>query len=404
MKNIIVEQFKQVPVTKQRIEIVERKGIGHPDTICDSIMNEICIILCEEYLKKVGVILHHNIDKALLVAGQIEPKFGGGKVTAPMLLIFGDRATYNVGDIEFPVKEIAVSTAKNWLKENIINLDPENHMKYQVELKPGSLAITDIFRRKDEILGAGDTSAAIGYAPFTPTESVVLNVEKFLNSKSFKKEFPESGEDIKVMGFRSNEDLHFTIGMAFVDKFVISEGQYFKRKEEIVERIKGFVSEKSRNDFKNVEIDLNTLDRKGREIEGLYLTVTGTSADSGDCGQVGRGNRANGVISLNRPASEEAAAGKNPVSHVGKIYNLLSFKIAKEIYDQVTGLEEVYVWLLSQIGRPINDPKIAATQVVLSEGTKLESMKRQIEEAVNKELDDINGFCKELVTGKIPVC
>ena len=77
-------------------------------------------------------------------------------------------------------------------------------MKYQVELKPGSAALTDIFKRKGEILGANDTSAAVGYAPLTPTENIVLETERFINSKSFKKKFPESGEDVKIMAFRTN--------------------------------------------------------------------------------------------------------------------------------------------------------------------------------------------------------
>lgn len=204
------------------------------------------------------------------------------------------------------------------------------------------------------------------------------------------------------MAFRTNSDLHLTVAMAFVDRFIESEETYFKRKEEITERIKNFLAINEK--FSNVQVDLNTLDASGRGVAGLYLTVLGTSADNGDTGQVGRGNRANGVISLNRPASEEAAAGKNPVSHVGKIYNLLSFKIAREIYDQVSGLDEVYVWLLSQIGRPINDPKIAATQVVLSDSYSLESVRKQIEEVVNKELDNICKFCRELADDKIAVC
>ncbi|MEK6909788.1 MAG: methionine adenosyltransferase [Candidatus Aenigmatarchaeota archaeon] len=112
MKNIIAEQLQQIPIAKQKIEIVERKGIGHPDTICDSIMNEISIELCKMYMEKVGAILHHNIDKAMLTAGEVEVKFGGGSVKKPMLLVIGDRATFRSGDIEFPVNELSITTTK----------------------------------------------------------------------------------------------------------------------------------------------------------------------------------------------------------------------------------------------------------------------------------------------------
>jgi S-adenosylmethionine synthetase len=230
----------------------------------------------------------------------------------------------------------------------------------------------------------------------------VLKVEKFLNSKRFKKEFPESGEDIKVMALRSNDNLHLTISMAFVDRFVDSEQTYFKKKEEILQAIKEFV--KINSNFKNIDLYLNTLDERGRGVSGIYLTVLGTCADSADSGQVGRGNRINGVISLSRPASEEAAAGKNPVSHVGKIYNLLSFRIAEKVYQKVDGLKEVYIWMLSQIGRPIDNPLIAAAQLILDKKNSFPSIQKKVREVIDYELENINNFTKELAKGKIPVC
>jgi S-adenosylmethionine synthetase len=402
MKNIVVEELKQTPVSEQRIEIVERKGLGHPDFICDAVMNEISVELSKEYLKKFGTILHHNIDKALLAAGEVENRFGGGIIKKPMLLVIGDRATFFVGNEKIPVEEIAINTAKKWFKENLRFVDPEKHVKYQVELKQGSEALRDIFKRGKGTLGANDTSAAVGYAPMTETEKIVLETENFLNSKKFKKEFPESGEDIKVMGLRTNDSLNLTVAMAFVDKFIDSENTYFKRKEEITQTLKEFVS--SSENFKNIEAQLNTLDQRGRGIAGMYLTVLGTCADGADCGQVGRGNRVNGIIPLNRPVSSEAAAGKNPVSHVGKIYNVLSHRIAEQVYQKVSGLKEVYVWLLSRIGQPINQPAIAAAQVVLEKGNSLNTIQKEVQEVIDSELKNIDKFCMKLAKGEIKVC
>lgn len=365
-------------------------------------MNQISVNLSKEYLKRVGYILHHNIDKALLAAGEVENRFNGGIVKKPMVLIIGDRATFVVGDIRIPVEEIAINTTKNWFKENLRFVDPEKHVKYQIELKQGSAALVDIFKRKGEVLGANDTSAAVGYAPMTETEKIVLKTENFLNSKEFKEEFPESGEDIKVMGLRTGNDLNLTIAMAFVDRFIDSEESYFKRKNEILEKLKEFA--KTDGNFDKINLYMNTLDQKGRGIVGMYLTVLGTCADGADCGQVGRGNMVNGVIPLNRPTSSEAAAGKNPVAHSGKIYNVLTFRIADEIYKRVSGLKEVYVWLLSQIGRPINDPAIAAAQVVLEKGNSLSTIQKEIQEVINSELEKINKFCMDLAQGKISVC
>lgn len=402
MRNIVVEESKQTPLVEQNLEIVERKGRGHPDSICDAILDNVSIELSKEYLKKFGVIMHHNADKSLLVAGEVETRFGGGEVKEPMLLIFGDRATEEVEGVKVDVEGIAIRAAKSWIKKNLRYVDPDKHLRYQVELKPGSAALTDIFKRKGKILSANDTSAAVGYAPMTPTEQLVLKTEHFLNSKKFKKEFPESGEDIKIMGFRKNNDISLTIGMAFVDRHVKSEDDYFKKKDEILEEARRFVKENS--NFNNAELKLNTLDVKGRGIDGVYLTVLGTSADGADSGQVGRGNRSNGVIPLNRHVGSEAAAGKNPVSHVGKIYNLLTHKIANDIYSEVDGLSEVYVWLVSQIGKPIDQPAIAAVRVVTKPGVKIESAKKEIAETMDKELEKIDEFCKCLARGDFAVC
>ncbi|MEM2320680.1 MAG: methionine adenosyltransferase [Candidatus Bathyarchaeia archaeon] len=401
MENIIVTPLKSVPLEEQEIEIVERKGLGHPDTICDSIMDEVSVNLCREYLEKAGTVLHHNIDKSLLVAGEVEVRFGGGIVKKPMKLIFGDRATFVVDKVKIPVAEIAVQTAKNWFKRNLRFVNPEEHVIYQVEIQPGSQALTDIFRRGKGILGANDTSAAVGWAPPTRTEKIVLELEKYLNSEGFKRRFPETGEDIKVMGFRKNRTLNLTVSMAFIDRFVTDEEYYFERKEEVLGDIGRFI-EKNGGGFGKISVELNALDAPGRGVDGIYLTVLGTSADGADSGQVGRGNRVNGLISLNRPQCSEAAAGKNPVSHVGKIYNLLTHKIANRIYEEIGSVKEVYVWMLSKIGQPINQPVVTAVQLV-SDG-KFNGIEMKVKDIVRHELDNIEEFITNLMYGKISIC
>jgi S-adenosylmethionine synthetase len=399
MRNIIVEDLKQTPLEKQCIEIVERKGLGHPDCICDAVMDHISIRLCKEYLENTGAILHHNVDKSLLVAGETEPRFGGGIVKQPMLFVLGDRATSQIDNQEIDINKIAINVTKEWFKDNLRFIDPEKHIKYQVELKPGSAGLVDIFKRKGKVLGANDTSAAVGYAPMTRTEKIVLKIEQFLNSKEFKKHFSESGEDIKVMGFRTKNTINLTVSMAFVDRFVYDEEDYFNKKAKIVEEINRFVTVNT--DFESVNVHLNTLDVRGRGLAGVFLTVLGTSAESGDSGQVGRGNRVNGLISLNRPFCSEAAAGKNPVSHVGKIYNVLTYRIAQRVYEEVPEVEEVYIWLLSKIGSPIDKPAVAAAQVIMKGNNSLERVKRKIKDVIDYRLENIEKFCMELAQGKI---
>jgi len=382
MRKISVEYVKS---QEEKVEIVERKGIGHPDTICDSIMESISIALSQEYLKKAGHVLHYNIDKGLLVAGSADVRFGGGEVIEPMKLIIGDRATFKAEGIDFAVNEIAIQTAKKWFKENLRFIDADSVI-YQSELKQGSPELVSIFK-KQGLLGSNDTSASVGYAPLSKLEKTVLETERFLNSKEFKKQHPETGEDVKVMGLRRGESVSITIAMSFVDRFINNEEEYFKAKEEVIEEIKQHTGVD--------EIVLNALDKKGKGIEGVYLTVTGTSAEAGDCGQVGRGNRTRGLISLNRPSGSEATAGKNPVSHIGKIYNVLSNKIAEEIFKS-TGVPN-YTWMTTRIGSPIDQPMVSV---------QLEKQvdENQVREVINKELDNIQQFCTDLAKGKYKVC
>ena len=400
MPNITVEDLKQTPVEQQRVELVERKGTGHPDSICDAIMEQVSVALCREYLDAFGRILHHNIDKGLLVAGRTEPRPGGGRVVEPMRLVFGDRATAEYRGRRLDVGAIAEASARDWLRGNLRFVDPAQHLVFQNELKEGSPELTDIFAR--EVIGANDTSAAVGYAPLTETERVVFAAERYLNSAEFKRHFPEAGEDVKVMGCRRDRALTLTVALAFVDRYVPDARTYFARKQDIQVALEEYLAREQRA-LDRIAVTINTLDDPARGEGGMYLTVLGTSAEGGDCGQVGRGNKVNGVIAINRPMSTEAAAGKNPVSHVGKIYTLLTHRMAAQIYASVPGLREVYVWLCSQIGHPIDRPLIASAQVNLQQGVALADVLPAIESVIDHELQSIGDFTARLARGELPV-
>ena len=399
-RNILVEAVPNLPMEEQPIELVERKGVGHPDSICDAIAEAVSVELSRAYRDRVGRVLHHNIDKGLLVAGGATPQLGGGTVDEPMRLILGDRATYEYQGVRIPVGEIAEASARRWLRGHLRFVDPKKHVVFQNEIKPGSPELTDIFEREE--VGANDTSAGVGYAPLSETEKVVLAVERHLNSTGFKAAHPEAGEDIKVMGYRFGRELTLTVAVAFVARFVPDEETYFESKAGIHDQLHEFV-ERQPHTMEQITIDINTLDERSRGMGGMYLTVLGTSAEGGDCGQVGRGNRVNGVIAFNRPATTEAAAGKNPVSHVGKIYNLLSHEIAERIYLEVEGLREVTVYLCSQIGQPIDRPLVAAAQVILGDGAELPDVKEPILGVIDREFSNIQRFTERLIHGEFRV-
>jgi len=399
---IEVETYKGTAVTEHRVELVERKGRGHPDFMCDSMMEAISIALAREYMKTFGAILHHNIDKGLLAAGKTIKTFGGGRVTKRMELTIGDRASFKAEGKEIPVADIAIGAAKTWLNKNLRFVDPEKHVTYRVVLAPGSEELTDIFARTGKVMAANDTSAAVGYYPLSPVERVVLELERYLNSKRFKSGYPETGEDIKVMGLRRRDILDLTVAMPLIARYVHSEKHYFERKERVQWDMMKFL--RKYEGFRKIEVRLNTLDKRGRGLGGIYLTLLGTSAEDADSGQVGRGNRVNGLISMNRPMGTEAAAGKNPVSHVGKIYNVLAHEIARMVYEEVEGLKEVYILLLSRIGTPIDNPQMASAQVLTDGKLKVHDVSRKITAIIERELAHINRFCIDLSKGKYPVC
>lgn len=400
---VAVHESPARPVSEQDVEIVERKGKGHPDTICDAVAERVSIELSRAYTKAFGRILHHNVDKGLLVAGRVECRFGGGKVLEPMRLVIGDRAASGTKGYAVPVARIAETAAREWFRHNLRHVDPVRHVRYQVELKPTSVELGAIFSPGGEAPVANDTSAAVGYAPLTPTERLVMEVERFLNGPLFKSAFPATGEDVKVMACRLRRDLSLTVAMPLLARAVRTEADYFRQKAEVLAAIERHVR-KQPHGCRRVRVELNTLDRRGAGLEGVYLTVLGTSAEQGDSGQVGRGNRISGVIALNRPASAEAAAGKNPVSHVGKIYNVLAQELANRVYGGVAGVREVSVWLCSRIGQRVDRPALVTAQVALDRGASLRRVQASVRQLLRDGLEEIGPFCQGLAQGKYPVC
>jgi len=361
MDFIVVSEMTFDKVSLQEAEIVERKGIGHPDTICDSLAEELSVELSKLYIKELGAIMHHNVDKALLVGGKAQSRFGGGEVISPIEIFLVGRALREIDGKEFPVDELAIDVAHNWLKKHIRNLDSSKHVILQTRIKPGSkdlVELFDRFQKKGEVPLSNDTSFGVGFAPFSELENIVFYTEKLLNSEEIKNKHPEVGEDIKVMGVRIKDNIRITVSAAFVDKYVKNINQYKEQKEAIT----NLVLENARKyTDKNVNVFVNTAD--DIENESVYITVTGTSSEQGDDGQVGRGNRANGLITPYRPMSLEAAAGKNPVSHIGKIYNVVANIIANRVVKEVEGVEEAYCYMVSQIGKPINEPQVCDVKV-----------------------------------------
>lgn len=376
------------------VEVVERKGIGHPDTLCDALAEEFSRSLSRFYLERFGHILHHNVDKGLLFGGASQPGFGGGTVLAPIEIYLTGRATLEHRGVKVPAEELAVEAGRHWLKSHLHALDPERHVRIHCLIRPSSSELVELFLR-GQTSGrplANDTSCGVGFAPVDELETVVLAVEHGLNAQQLKRESPEIGEDIKVMGVRAGARISLTVACALIDRHVASLREYGEKRAHIAQ----IAADLARGSIgRECDVMINGAD--GDTPESIYLTVTGTSAESGDDGEVGRGNRATGLITPYRPMSIEAVAGKNPVTHVGKIYNLLAADIAAEAVARAPGVEEACCVLVSRIGRPIREPGIGDLRVRLAPGARLPHS--ILQDITHAQLARADGLWRDLLAG-----
>lgn len=395
-RNISIEQLNRVPTHKSDVEIVERKGIGHPDSICDGIAEAVSRELSKYYLKEYGRVLHHNTDQLEAVGGQSKPKYSGGKILEPSYIILSGRATSQVDGESIPVKSISIGATKNYLKSNFKHLNIDTDVIIDSMIGHGSVDLRGLFDTGK--LKSNDTSFGVGFAPLSDTEKLVLATEKYING-DLKKTFPAVGYDVKVMGFREKNTINLTVAAAFVDKYVKDHSEYQSIKEQLRSKV---LDNAVKLTDKKVQVFVNTGDSEAEHVE--YLTVTGLSMENGDDGSVGRGNRVNGLITPYRAMSMEAAAGKNPVTHVGKLYNVLANLIADDVVKEADGdIEEVLVRIVSQIGREISDPHVASVQAIYSSGVQASKYEGKIRSIVDERLSRVSDLTNQFVEGKLSV-
>ena len=395
MSNITIKQHDIVPIEEQEIEYVERKGKGHPDSLIDGIVERCSVELSKAYMDRAGAILHYNVDKGLIVGGSSEARFGKGEITKPIEVIIAGRATQEFQGIEIPVDEIAINSVYEHFKENTRFIDIEKELVVVPKILKGSHDLAAVFRSGKDIPLANDTSFGVGFAPFTETERLVLETEKYINSADYKKIVPAAGEDIKVMGIKEGNTINLTIAIAFVAHLTPNMEAYMKFKEKVTEDVTKLSQKFTK---RNVSVVVNNADLK----DDVYLTKSGLSCEAGDDGEVGRGNRVNGIITPFRTMTLEAASGKNPVSHVGKIYNILAGEIANDVVKLYPQIKDCSVSIVSQIGRPINDPKNLCINVIMKDGEKVDPILSKVRAIAEDSLSNIAFLTHEIAQGKHP--
>ena len=376
--HLLTEQL--INTNHRAVELVERKGLGHPDTLCDRAAEEVSIALSGYYREHFGAILHHNTDKVLLVGGRAHATFGRGVVLEPIYLLLAGRATMAVDGEPIPVGELAISHTAAWLQQRLPHLRLPGDLIIDYRIKPSSPDLTAVFAQPGIPL-ANDTSFAVAFAPLSRLERLVKATEDWLHEPDVASRFPQIGPDIKIMGLRAESRVFLTVAMAFIAAETPDPDVYLGVKEAVARLLNERAAGQMGHD---VHVSVNAADRP--QDGSYYLTATGTSAEQGDDGEAGRGNRITGLITPMRPMSLEAAAGKNPVSHVGKLYQVYAQRMVDRICAEIPEVAAASCALLSRIGAPINEPQAIA--VYLETPLAEQVLRDPVDGIVQSVLDD----------------
>lgn len=375
-------------------EIVERKGVGHPDSLCDEIAEKLSAAYSRYCLREFGAVAHHWFDKLVLYGGEADIDFGRGALLRPYKAILLGKAARAVGSREIPILEIAREVAGKVLAERLTGFDPSRHLEIVDRLvdHQGTGNVTQRYRPRSAAdlialgttgLNSNDCNVCVGFAPFSTLEGIVLQVERLIASSEFRKNWQDIGSDVKVVGIRLGERIDLFLSVPFLSNHVLSESAYYTRKAELAARIRSVVMEWHRG---AIDVRVNHGDQR------CYLAVHGSAADTGDVGVVGRGNRPNGLITPMRTMSIEAVNGKNPLDHTGKIYSLVCQRAAAVLHSELN--VPVQVHLVTLKGRRLDDPTNAIIYVHSALTTVLVE---RVKATIRLQIDSINAVTQQFI-------
>jgi S-adenosylmethionine synthetase len=290
-----------------------------------------------------------------------------------------------------------VEGSRAWLRENLHALDADRHVALETVIQPGSTELQSVFTRaRDTAPLANDTSIGVGYAPMSALERLVLAIERRIGGRDQGAAHPARGEDIKVMAVGNGDTVDLSIACAMIGGHLAGMSDYLHQKFELEQLARQLAQE---HGFAVAGIAVNAADHPASG--SIYLTVTGTSAEAGDDGQVGRGNRVNGLITPMRPMSLEAAAGKNPISHTGKLYNVVACRIAERLVAELAEVAAAECYLVSRIGVPVTSPSVVYLRLQTRDDIPLDAVQPKAAEIAHDQLGRIRRLVDDFVEGTL---
>lgn len=314
------------------VEIVERKGVGHPDSLADALANEVSVAFSRHCLERFGVVLHHNVDKLYVGGGDTVPDYGTSVVRWPMSVVINGRMADMFGGEPIDIRSIQRDAALNYLQKVLprltssdVRVDTNATQRHRVTYR---------YRPKDKTqiphtiqLKANDTSCCVANWPPTVTESITYRLERYFweNVDGYAiPRFPEVGQDIKVFVLRTGTHLEVTVCMPTISSLTGSYATYRSIVAHHESALRELAHSIAAPAGLSVSLHVN-------EYQDPYMLCIGTCAECGEEGVVGRGNNILGIISSNRIHTQESWAGKNPVYHTGRVLGYLTLKLARAV-------------------------------------------------------------------------
>jgi S-adenosylmethionine synthetase len=314
------------------LEVVENKGIGHPDSLADAVANVMSVAYSRWCLEHFGAILHHNFDKVFVGGGWYRNGYGTAERRHPIVVRSNGRVSDRLGGQTVPYKEIMAEAARDYLLGVLphataddldIIIDATQNTKVPYWFTPRTLADVPDSKKPH----ANDTSLCVGHWGDTPVEALVRILSGYFweahNGLAIP-QFAEIGQDIKVLAVRRGHDVEVEVCVPTMSRATASRDDYLAiigSHQNVLSQIGAEFGDEHQL---CVTVGVNTHQHQ-------YMLGVGTCAECGEEGLVGRGNSINGLISSHRTHTAEAWAGKNPRYFTGSVMSYLSHRLARAI-------------------------------------------------------------------------
>lgn len=334
------------------VEVVERKGVGHPDTLADGIAELASIRYAEYCLREFGAVLRHNLDKVAVLGGRARFTDTDGTYDRPVRIVVGGRASMSFAGRAIPVHEILhaavmeqLSTALPGFERIAVTVQHEttDSSKYANWFSPVSL---DDLPERGRVC-SNDTALLVATAGRTRAETIALLTEAWFRRQ------PWAGSDIKALVVRKGQAFTVTVCVPAVAGHLITAAEFDDAVHQTAGQLAAELDKRLPGPPVRLVCNPRRTSTRAEPLSHQYFTLSGSAIDYGEDGLVGRGNARSGLITPAQAAGNEVAHGKNPTYHVGKVGGWLVDQAAAELAKLAGPCRVAVMW---RNGDPYPEP------------------------------------------------